>query len=121
MDAEIFLYRYETTKGRTFGYLSLNGIILCDTLEKTSRLIPAGTYELETRKSPSFGRRMIYLKDVPHRSCIMMHEGNLVSDTNGCILLGERDGLILMNSRNIVAGFFEIYQRYQNVKLTIKE
>lgn len=121
MDAEFYLNRYEISKGRTFGFMSLDGVFFGDTLEKTTRLIPAGTYELETRKSPSFGRRMVYLKNVPHRSCIMIHPGNLVSDTNGCILLGERDGLILKNSRYTVARFFEIYSKYDNVNLTITE
>lgn len=120
MDAVFYLHRYETKHGRMFGVMFLDSIFLCDTLEKTSRLIPAGTYELETRKSPSFGRRMVYLKDVPHRRNIMIHEGNLVSETNGCILLGLRDGLILINSRNAVARFYEEFLKYDNVKLIIQ-
>ena len=50
MDAVFYLHRYETKHGRMFGVMFLDSIFLCDTLEKTSRLIPAGTYELETRK-----------------------------------------------------------------------
>lgn len=121
MDAEIYLNRYETKKGRTFGFISFGYESFCDTLEKKSKIIPAGTYELVRRMSPSFGRRMWYLTDVPNRKCVMIHYGNTLDDTNGCILVGERDGLTLINSRFTLAILDAKLSVYDKVKLTIIE
>ena len=117
MVAEFYLHRYASESGCTFGVLSFNGVDLGDTLENTSRLIPPGTYELETRKSLSFARRMVYLKNVN----VMIREGNSVIDTDRCILLGVRDGLNLICGLYILASFYEVYRKFHNhkVKLTI--
>lgn len=119
MVADIFINRYDVEKGRVFGVMSLNGSALCHTLEKFSRIIPPGTYELVLNLSPKFGRYMWYLKDVPRRVGIMIHAGNTLKDTNGCILVGERDGLNLINSRSTLANLDEVLKGYDRVTLTI--
>lgn len=111
---ELFLKR--TFKGKTYtvGRLSLQepDRVFCDTLEPPVRdlkdlngdgdfmdkgegkvmgstAIPAGRYKLQWRHSPSFKREMPYLEDVPGFSNVMLHWGNDVKDTAGCILIGK--------------------------------
>jgi len=51
--------------------------------------IPAGTYQIKMQHSPKFGKDMPYLQDVPGFTGIMIHAGNEVSHTAGCLLVGE--------------------------------
>jgi len=59
----------------------------------------SGVFKFERHESPRFGR-CIWIKGVPGRSEILIHAGNYVSDTAGCILVGDTpkdldgDGLI---------------------------
>ena len=50
--------------------------------------------------------------DVPDRSLILFHAGNTISDSRGCILLGERVGALgekraVLNSREAVKKFMD--------------
>ena len=63
--------------------------------------IPAGTYTVNIRQSPKYGR-IYWILEVPDRSYILIHSGNWAGDvsrglkthTNGCILLGEYTGIL---------------------------
>jgi hypothetical protein len=46
------------------------------------------TYEAHQYSSPRFGATL-WLKDVRGRSEILVHAGNFLSDTAGCILVGD--------------------------------
>ena len=46
---------------------------------------------MSLRHSPRFGAVRAYLDAVPGRSGILLHEGNTVADTRGCVLLGVND------------------------------
>ena len=73
----------------------------CDTLEphaidwrreekvagKTA--IPTGRYRVMLSYSNTYRRRMPFLQNVPHFTGIMIHTGNSVDDTRGCILVGK--------------------------------
>ena len=59
---------------------------------KVSR-IPPGTYSVFRRWSESRRREVFEVRDVPGRSAILIHSGNTVADTEGCILLGQREGV----------------------------
>lgn len=73
----------------------------CDTLEphaidwrreekvagKTA--IPTGRYRVMMSYSKTYKRRMPFLQNVPHFTGIMIHTGNSVDDTRGCILVGK--------------------------------
>lgn len=52
--------------------------------------IPSGRYQLGVHQSPRFGRALPLVRDVPDFSWILMHAGNDVDDTEGCILVGRR-------------------------------
>ena len=82
----------------------------CDTLEpqwrdlKTEQkvmgktAIPEGEYKIVMSPSAKFHRNMPYLKDVPQFEGIMIHPGNTVKDTMGCILVGVKSGTGLLVS-----------------------
>ena len=65
--------------------------------------IPEGRYTMGFTTSKKFGELTPYLQCVPHFTGILMHPGNTVADTRGCILVGMRDvhhpGM-LVNSRH---------------------
>lgn len=85
----------------TIGKLYINDEYFCDTLEDKVRdltketkvfgqtAIPFGTYQIQVSRSPKFGRDLPRLLNVPHFEGILIHRGNTITDTNGCILLGE--------------------------------
>lgn len=89
------LWRMETTGDHTVGFLALDNIWIAHTLErpwinneKNISCIPLGEYETEYYKSPRFGETFVV--KVPGRRGIIIHAGNYVSDTRGCILLGQQ-------------------------------
>lgn len=55
---------------------------------------PADTYRAVRHKSPRFGETFL-LQDVPGRSEILFHKGNIDDDTHGCILVGEQFNPVL--------------------------
>lgn len=101
------LTRYKTSPHGTFGRLEIDDLKL-----RTGELpdkgnaagiscIPAGEYECRWARSPRFGEKYT-LQNVPGRSHILIHSGNLCGDTTaglksdveGCILLGYGVGLM---------------------------
>lgn len=103
------LYKKETY---TIGVLMVDGTKFSDTLEDKVRdlnsekkvygetAIPAGKYKVVMSMSSKFKRAMPYLENVPQFTGIMIHPGNTVKDTLGCILVGEnKEKGKLLNSR----------------------
>lgn len=83
-----------TDKG-TFGQIIYNGEILCDTCERPWRnnkvgdsCIPEGTYECTNRTSKKYKNHWL-VNNVPGRSYILIHPGNHINHTRGCILPGN--------------------------------
>ncbi len=71
--------------------------------------IPFGEYYCSQIESPKFGR-VYEVKNVPNRTNILIHPGNIASDTTGCLLLGEKFGKIdgepaVLNSRKTMDMF----------------
>jgi len=107
---EITVKRFKLTKRCTIGNMLIDGKFFCHTLEDKVRklpdeakvwgktAIPAGTYKVEMYDSPRFKRRLPLLKDVPYFTGILIHRGNTVEDTVGCILVGEANGEQVWNS-----------------------
>jgi hypothetical protein len=92
------LYKKDTY---TIGVLMVDGEKFSDTLEDKVRdlksekkvygetAIPAGKYKVVMSMSSKFKRVMPYLENVPQFTGIMIHPGNTIKDTLGCILVGE--------------------------------
>ena len=55
--------------------------------------IPEGRYIATRYTSPKFGETF-WIQDVPGRSEILFHKGNLMDDSHGCILVGEVFGVL---------------------------
>ncbi|WP_272701484.1 DUF5675 family protein [Desulfovibrio sp. Fe33] len=94
------IVRLEKGEEGTFGVLRLDGRVFGVTLEPQERgnrvgmsCIPAGIYTCNRVDSPAFGNTF-EVADVPGRTHILFHPGNVVGDTRGCILLGSRFGEI---------------------------
>ncbi len=90
--------------GYTTGVLCEGERLLAHTLEPERRdlrrepkvpgktAIPEGRYRIKLSPSRRFNRLMPYLMEVPNFTGVMLHCGNTVEDTSGCILVGERSG-----------------------------
>ena len=117
-DVRIEVQRMAETRNSTPGILtvtagshSLRGV----TLELPDRRnapnvsrVPAGTYSGGVQHSERLGN-VVRLYDVPGRSNILIHAGNTVQDTEGCILPGELAGRdTVARSRNALQGILSI-------------
>jgi hypothetical protein len=100
----------------TFGTLFVDGVTECLTLEDEIRerpsvpvsswkvsgqtAIPAGRYSISLTTSTRFGCVFPLLRDVPGFSGIRIQSGNVIDDTDGCILVGRRiSGIKIAESR----------------------
>ena len=104
----LVLTRYDYSPTRTIGFLTVDGVLECFTLEDTRRAvkipgqtcIPAGTYDLRFTYSNRFKQSMPQVMDVPNFAGIRIHSGNTAADTEGCILVGQTRGAdSIYNSR----------------------
>jgi hypothetical protein len=103
----LYLYREPSVGRATLGRLFHGEEFVCDVLEDVVRevpgepveswkihgetAIPAGTYNVTMETSARFGPRTITLNSVPGFEGIRVHAGNYAKDTEGCLLVGERD------------------------------
>lgn len=96
---KLLLSRFAKKEKYTIGKLYMNNILLCDTLElpcpfnygphvPSVHCIPFGTYRIIMNVSPKFNTVLPRLLNVPNNEGILLHAGNSVSDTKGCILVG---------------------------------
>jgi len=91
----------------TIGRLYIDGKYVADTLEPPQKMvggcIPEGTYRVRMQYSNKFGKLMPWIQNVPHRSAILIHAGNTVEDTKGCILVGHNTqvGKVLLSQRTL--------------------
>lgn len=87
---------------------------------------PTGSYRIEYEYSPSFGRFLWELKDVPGRSEIKIHPANFAHQLRGCIALGERHEFInkdkfkdIVLSKPTVDKFHAVLSGLQNTVIHI--
>lgn len=142
---ELELYRTYPRTSYTIGQLFIGGSKFCDTLElpcsdfiKTSPIadiraqkiarktaIPRGRYEIDlTTKSPKFSKYAQYkaidgylprLEKVPAYEGVLIHIGNFVTDTEGCILVGQNTakGTVTASRRT----FYQLYELLTNARM----
>ena len=83
---------------------------MCDVLEPPVGVphpcINPGTYEIEYQYSKKYGCNMPFLQDVKGRSGIMIHTGNIPSETPGCLLVGRN---------KVVGGDIESRKTFDNL------
>lgn len=84
----------ESDKG-TFGVLVIDEIPICVTCEdpwnenhSNISCIPMGTYEVQKFNGTKY-KDVWQIMNVPNRSAILIHNGNTIKDTEGCVLVGE--------------------------------
>ena len=121
MEFSLILERNKSTLHSTTGKLLLvdnknNLILQLQTLERPwifnerkVSCIPTGTYLVKRHISPKFGQ-CFKIQDVKGRSDILIHSGNVVADTLGCVLVGLTGGSVddsntamVYNSRKAMA------------------
>jgi Family of unknown function (DUF5675) len=56
--------------------------------EQNISCIPIGVYPVRYSFSHDFGRMMPHIENVPNRSTILLHPGNVVANTRGCVEVG---------------------------------
>lgn len=117
---ERFLHHPDCEIGRVY----INGEYFCFSIEdafRTTKIkgetcIPYGTYPLGTRFSPRFSKTynhdMIWVQNVPGFEFILIHWGNTISDTEGCLIIGDKIGIVnqkdaVLNSRATYLRFYE--------------
>lgn len=116
----------------TFGTLVVDGKPICLTLEPYSRdnetnisSIPNGQYICKKIVSPSYGETF-EVTNIQGRSSILFHWGNLDTNTEGCILLGEEYGELsgqwaVLSSKKAFVEFMGYMQDIDAFTLTIIE
>ncbi len=76
--------------GVVFGALLDEDELLCLTLEEKKKEIPKGEYKLYYTMFFRGGYHTFGLQDVLDRTGILIHIGNTIADTTGCIILGMK-------------------------------
>lgn len=116
----------------TFGVLRIQKGVFCVTLEPSDLLnapnisnIPAQQYSIKRVTSPRFGETF-QVMDVPGRTSVLFHAGNIVAHTQGCIILGQYFGKLkedraILNSGATFSAFMGIMAGHDVAHLTIKE
>lgn len=120
---KVLLARYSQTGRYTRGALFTSGKVFY-TLERPWVLnainvscVPTGTYDAVFLKQSASGkyRNVYHVLHVLGRSGILMHNGNVVAHTKGCILIGSRPGILggeaaILNSRSALKEFVEFME-----------
>jgi hypothetical protein len=110
---KLLVERFDSGSNDTLGRLYIDGKFYCYTLEDEKRdvkvmhetRIPEGTYKVGLVNAPShtprYGHEMLWIKDVPKFTGILIHMGNTENHTSGCLLVGMRIGT-LNNKRAVL-------------------
>lgn len=117
---ERFIHHPDCEIGRVY----VNNEFVCFSIEDANRpnkikgetCIPLGKYPLGTRLSPRFSKifnhDMIWVQNVPGFEFILIHWGNTIKDTEGCLIIGDKIGIVnqldaVLNSRNTYVKFYD--------------
>lgn len=80
------------------------GVPVADWKEKGRTAIPAGKYQITLENSSRFGPDTMTVNDVDGFEYIRIHAGNTQFDTEGCLLVGQRnsDSTVAMSRINLI-------------------
>lgn len=131
----LLLDRKYLKENYTIGKLHINDVYFCDTLEdkvvdvdKSGKIdngevkiygqtaIPYGKYKVVLSYSPRFGRIMPRILDVPGFNGILIHIGNTIKDTDGCILVGRNKTVGMVNESTTT--FNELFRQMEVAEKT---
>lgn len=124
------LQRVAKSPKGTFGVISKDGIPICLTCEDPDNnnknnisCIPAGTYKVKDFSGTKY-KNVWQVLDVPNRSAILIHNGNTMLNTEGCILVGDKFGTVeglpaVLNSVSTLIDLRRIFPK--QFELTIKD
>jgi len=127
----IDLTRLESSRHGVVGALLIDGQFVCLTLERPWRenqknvsCIPTGQYNVVKYASSKF-KDSYLVEDVKDRSGILFHKGNTITDTEGCILLGQivtrnSHAITLERSTQAFEQFKKLLQKSTEIKLYIR-
>lgn len=94
------IHRMPSVMTGTFGILAIDNVPVCVTCEDpwydnavAVSCIPPGKYTCEKFSGERF-KDVWEVKNVPGRSAILIHSGNTINDTHGCILVGNGFGIL---------------------------
>lgn len=116
----------------TFGVLKINKGVFCVTLEPPDRenqrsvsSIPAQQYTCRRYSSAKYPDTF-EVTNIPGRSKVLFHPGNIVEHTQGCIILGQyfgkfRDDRAVLNSGKTFREFMSLMGDAQELHLTVRE
>jgi len=120
---KLFLKRIASEPEGTFGVLLQDRLPFAVTMELPWRnnqrdisCIPEGLYTCKLVFSPSFKGTYFQIMDVPGRGNILLHKGNVLANTLGCVLVGESFDPILGVQNGITSskkGYNEFMSRYE--------
>ena len=92
----IKLIRYKKSERGVQGNIVMDGVTKMMTLELPDRdnqagisCIPPGSYLCQMAFSNHIGADVYHLQGVPCRTSVLIHCGNTIADTEGCILVGR--------------------------------
>lgn len=103
---KILVESFLKEKDCTVSKLYIDGVFKCFTMEDEIRTlkvrgetaIPEGIYEIGLRWSPKFSpvynHKMLWILNVPGFEFVLIHWGNTDDDTDGCLLLGDKIGIL---------------------------
>jgi len=125
------IVRYSETEDGTYGIMEYNGVPFCMTLEPNDRgngknsCIPPGRYRCHRHHGTKY-KNTWGITDVPGRTAILFHIGNIEDNSLGCILLGKslgtvRNKLGVVTSSNTFTKFMNVSERASELNLTITE
>ena len=129
---ELVIQRLEHDSDCCLGLLAIDRKAFCWTLElpfldnqPSISCIPKGLYTCRRYSSPSHPR-VWQVCDVPMRSDVLIHAGNTVLDTSGCVLLGTIPGYLshrraVLQSRDMFEAFMSATQSDETLQLAIRE
>jgi len=130
---ELKLTRFASDSQSTVGFLTIDGVRECFTLEDEKRTvkvagetrIPSGRYEVKFRKVDSgltqrYKKRFSWftwhleLQNVPNFQYVYIHVGNTDKDSDGCILVGKTYAINKVGADTIgqsVAAYQSLYSK----------